>query len=302
MAKLIYLVGLPGSGKSTLANFYTVKGYKVFSSDAIRAELYGDESVQDNPQKVFNLLHKRIKNALSAGENCIYDATNVKSKTRIAFLNEIKNISCIKECVIVWAPVEVCKERNAARNKKVPDYVIERMWKNFETPYYFEGWDEISTCYTQSQEEALESFRIFSLNRIKACSFNQDNKHHKLNLGEHMSLAGRKVQTSSDSLIVATSYHDYGKLFTKTFYDKNGILCENAYYYNHQNVGAYEIFAARLAEGMEEIIKISALICYHMHPYFWENNPKMEEKYKRLWGEDFYNDILLLHEADLAAH
>ena len=301
MAKLIYLVGLPGSGKSTLANFYTVKGYKVFSSDAIRAELYGDESVQDNPQKVFNLLHKRIKDALSAGENCIYDATNVKSKTRISFLNEIKNIPCTKECVIVWAPVEVCKERNAARDRKVPDYVIERMWKNFETPYYFEGWDEISIMNSTSENSEERVNNMVA----KMRDFDQENSHHKLTLLRHcleatVKMSEMRIDVNRD-LFMAAYCHDCGKLYTKTFYNKKGELDKEAHYYNHQNVGAYEMLCPAKVTNFN-VLKISALICYHMHPYFWENNPKMEEKYKRLWGEDFYNDILLLHEADLAAH
>lgn len=297
MAKLIYLVGLPGSGKSTLANFYTVKGYKVFSSDAIRAELYGDESVQDNPQKVFNLLHKRIKDALSAGENCIYDATNVKSKTRIAFLNEIKNIPCTKECVIVWAPVEVCKERNAMRDRKVPDYVIERMWKNFETPYFFEGWDEITIM---NSTDASGEQRIRAMVE-KMKNFNQENSHHKLTLSQHCAEAFLNIKNEKVELKLAALYHDCGKIYTKTFYSKKGELDKEAHYYNHQNVGAYEILCPRERPYADDV-RVSALICYHMHPYFWKNNPKMEEKYKRLWGEDFYNDILLLHEADLAAH
>lgn len=296
MAQLIYLVGLPGSGKSTFAKGYIERGYKVFSSDAIRAELYGDESVQDNPQKVFNLLHKRIKDVLSAGENCIYDATNVKSKTRIAFLNEIKNISCEKICVVVWAPIEVCKERNAVRDRSVPDYVIERMWKNFETPYFFEGWDKIKLHISENRKEL---FLNFTKNILNNYNFPQDNSHHNLSLGEHCLQAFLKTKSNNPSVKFAAFYHDYGKLFTKTFNNRKSELDVEAHYYNHQNVGAYETLI--LPKDLDAL-KISALICYHMHPYFWENNPKMEEKYKRLWGEDFYNDILLLHEADLAAH
>lgn len=299
MTKLIYLVGLPGSGKSTFAKGYIERGYKVFSSDMIRAELYGDESVQDNPQKVFNLLHKRIKDALRAGENCIYDATNVKSKTRVAFLNEIKNISCEKICVVVWAPIEVCKERNAARDRSVPDYVIERMWKNFETPYYFEGWDKIFKADSFNSE--IRFYWKDYLNKM--VGFNQENSHHSLTLYEHCcdayyNFLGSKLD---QELEMACLFHDYGKVFTKTFYNKKGELDKEAHYYNHQNAGAYEALGLMLGYSFD-VIRMSALICYHMHPYFWENNPKMEEKYKRLWGEDFYNDILLLHEADLAAH
>ena len=78
MPFLFFLVGISGSGKSTIAQEYAEKfNAEVFSSDKIRFELYGDESIQDNPQKVFQILHKRIKTALKQGKNAIYDATNL---------------------------------------------------------------------------------------------------------------------------------------------------------------------------------------------------------------------------------
>lgn len=52
------------------------------------------------------------------------------------------------------------------------------------------------------------------------------------------------------------------------------------------------------------MLEISALIQWHMFPYFWEkdNNKKMEKKYRNLWGEELYRKIMLLHKADGAAH
>jgi hypothetical protein len=37
-----------------------------------------------------------------------------------------------------------------------------------------------------------------------------------------------------------------------------------------------------------------------MQPFFMDNE-KTRNKYKNLWGEEDYNNILLLHEADKAA-
>ena len=84
------LVGLPGSGKSTYAAEQHEKyGTHVCSSDAIRAEL-GDVNDQSNNEKVFQILHRRIKDYLRNGESVIYDATNIKSKRRRAFMAELK--------------------------------------------------------------------------------------------------------------------------------------------------------------------------------------------------------------------
>ena len=57
------------------------------------------------------------------------------------------------------------------------------------------------------------------------------------------------------------------------------------------------------ASSVESILYISSLICYHMMPYVFEKgNEKTIERYKNLWGEEFNNDIMRLHEADVAAH
>jgi hypothetical protein len=38
-----------------------------------------------------------------------------------------------------------------------------------------------------------------------------------------------------------------------------------------------------------------------MQPYF-NKEEKTKNKYRKLWGEQLYQDIMKLHEADLAAH
>lgn len=83
----VMMVGLPASGKSTYAKELAEEMKAVIcSSDAIRKELYDDENSQNNNEEVFKLLHSRIKECLREGKNVIYDATNINSKRRRAFL------------------------------------------------------------------------------------------------------------------------------------------------------------------------------------------------------------------------
>lgn len=299
MNQLIYLVGLPASGKSTICDNYKKQGYKIFSSDAIREELYGDESNQSDPGKVFQILHKRIKEALRANEDCVYDATNLVSKRRIAFLKEIANIPCEKVCLLCWAPYEVCLERNRVRERTVPEYAMERMYKQFETPAMFEGWDRLACIFTALPKQAAQQEELLALDY-----FAQDNSHHKLTLGEHMTRAWEFVAHEQYCIREAARWHDLGKVKTKAFLDSKGRPSKEAHYYNHQNVGAYDYLGLNSAKKVDMLVslEVSALICYHMHPYFWQNNPKMEQKYRRIWGEDFYNMICLIHKADVWAH
>ncbi|MCM1334191.1 MAG: ATP-binding protein, partial [Eubacterium sp.] len=88
---LIMMVGLPGSGKTLLAHDLADKlNAQVFSSDVVRAEVCGESySSQDN-QRVFPILHDRIKGALQKRQNVIYDATNIRARDRKTFLKYIR--------------------------------------------------------------------------------------------------------------------------------------------------------------------------------------------------------------------
>lgn len=54
---------------------------------------------------------------------------------------------------------------------------------------------------------------------------------------------------------------------------------------------------------IRDILYISSLINWHMRPHTaWKQSEKSRERDKMLIGEEMYNDIMLLHKADLAAH
>lgn len=306
MINFIMLVGLPASGKSTYAEKLKKKGFHVHSSDKIREELTGDVNRQDKNTDVFTELHKRIKSDLQNGFSCVYDATNMSMKNRIAFLNEIKQIDCKKTCVLFAIPVEVCKERNKARERTVPDYVFDHMLRNFWVPMYYEGWDAISIV-------SLKEYQ-FHYPIEKAVGFNQYNKNHKFDLMEHMFhtalYINRHIHDKNNNhyyrLCWAAYNHDIGKLYTQTFVDKKGNITENAHYYGHDCYGAYifllnEIYNSLM--GLNDKLYMSSLINWHMRPLTaWKQSEKSRERDRKLIGEEMYYDIILLHEADLSAH
>ena len=182
--KMIMMCGLVGSGKSTYAKELAEKhNAMIYSSDEIRKELLGDENRQDDNNLIFQTLHTRIKSALSNGNNCIYDATNINYKRRMAFLNELNKIPCEKICVFVATPFDKCLINNYHRDRQVPYYVIEKMYRHFDPPYYYEGWDKIEVYY--AQEEYKEYLGTVSMFLSKHQNYNQNNFHHELTLGEH---------------------------------------------------------------------------------------------------------------------
>ena len=234
---LFVLVGISGSGKSWLANESLKEDFEVFSSDAIRAEVFGDETDQTHNQEVFEILHKRLRVALKNGKNCMYDATNLNRKRRMAFLKSIQNIDCKKFCFVVATPFELCIERDKSRARSVGEKVIRRQISQFQLPLKEEGWDEVFIHHN----DEIDYPSIFD-------SFPKDDiphdcaPYHYEGITEHMNMVLNEVITIekvTPALIDAAAFHDVGKFYTKSFYDKKGKLCKRANYYGHENWSAY---------------------------------------------------------------
>ena len=294
---IFIMIGLPGSGKSSyavnLANYYNAK---IFSSDKLREELFGSEEIQGNNEILFKELHKRIKECLINKISAIYDATNLSYKKRKAFLDSLKNIKCYKVAIFMATPYEECLKRNLQRDRKVPEDVIERMYKSFNAPYYYEGFQELNIVYSENSKNSFGTINNW-VQQYKY--YNQENSHHSLSLGEHCFKSTENFSKVS-SLYEAAMIHDCGKPFCQTNINTKGEICEEKHYYNHENVGAYDSFFFDLTS---DHFYIAQLIQWHMRPYVvWKQSKKAEEKDRNLIGQTLYQDIILLHLADKAAH
>lgn len=314
MSKLIMMVGISGSGKSYYANKIAEKeNGVVFSSDALRGELYGDENDQSHNNEVFNELHRRIRNHLREGKVAIYDATNLSMKRRMAFLQELKRIPCEKEAVVVLASRDKCIEQNDARERKVPYSIIDKQIKQFQCPQKFEGWDNIRFAF-ENLDDCLEVDEL-----LDRCDIPHDNPHHKLNIKEHMVAAAsmKDIHMNDVIVVLAAKYHDIGKPFCKEFEDSRGNPSESAHYYNHHNVSAYLFLCsmahsavcsdcwdamAPVAKGAywSVILDVCFLINYHMEEFL--RKEESYKKFKKLIGEEKAERLHILHECDLAAH
>lgn len=320
--KFYMLVGVAGSGKSTLAAkiFQSIDSSNktvLLSSDAIREELYGDASVQDNPQKVFNIMNRYMMEHLGVGYNVIYDATNLTAKRRTALVNQIRHrfgndVYC--SCEVVAALEEECVERQSMRARKVPADVIHRQICQFEMPFWNEGWDKIHITRT-----GTEKFSVHDL-LMNVWDTDQCNSHHTLCLGEHCYSAAQLAQDivmgsnvansriffkESDMIATvlddAAMYHDIGKYYTQSFTNAKGEPTGEAHYYNHNNYSAWLMACDGEYHDYEDgwILAI-ALVQWHMQYY---TVPKMDEWLsKRRFDKLFCFLLDILHEADKAAH
>lgn len=299
MSKFLMMCGLPASGKSTIAQELAIKySANIHSSDALRRELFGDENDNSKNNELFQELHKRIKQDLSDGKNVIYDATNIHYKRRKAFLGEISKCGCEKICYLVATPYEICQLQNKGREREVPEHVIKRMYTTFYIPQKYEGWDDIQIHWNMGEPN-------WSISELLKYSdgFNQDNPHHDLTLGGHLRKCLINISSSDYVLGMAAILHDIGKPFTKTFRNKKGELSDIAHYYDHHLVGAYNAMFYLKSSGFDDeaILEICNYIQWHMQPYFIETE-KARAKFVRLVGQEFYDKLMLLHQADQAAH
>lgn len=297
----IMMVGLPYSGKSYYAEKLSKEyGAVVHSSDAIRAEILGDVQDQNNNGKVFEVLHRRVYDDLSNGKSVIYDATNINYKRRMDAIQRLKRIPCEKVCYLMATPFSECVERSKCRERVVPYEVLERMYKSIWIPQYYEGWDRIEIVYPDGFK-TLDTKELFWGENGLAW-INQDNPHHNLTVGAHCIATYANIHGGSPELYEAAMLHDIGKPFTKAFKNSKGEDSDIAHYYDHHHVSAYD--SLFYISPALDVLYVVGLIQWHMRPFELERVPKSKkalDKFKRLIGEKMYNDVMVLHEADIKA-
>lgn len=286
MSTIYVLCGIPGSGKSTWARHYIEENpnTKLISSDAIRAELFGDESDQSHNIEAFNEFYNRANKYLLEGYDIILDATHTSRRARYRlFCGDLSIKTHTIICKVFPTPVEVCIERDAKRARSVGENVIRKFYNSFQIPYIEEGWDRIDVIYEVAPSTSFSDFFR------KMEGFNQKTKWHQLTLDKHCEKVYTELlEISSDrALLLAALLHDYGKLYTQSF-DENG----EAHYYNHASVGTYEL----LSHGYTNL-KVLFYINYHMYPFSWVND-KTVDRYKLYFGAENVRNLVLLNRCD----
>lgn len=308
MATLNIIIGIPGSGKSNYAKKYLLTNNSVYlSSDDIRVELYGFED-QTHNDVVFETMKKRTLNALKEGKDVIYDATNLNKKRRSGIINEAHKLDAQIDAYLCCTPINIILERNITRaERQLPWDKLVQMIQSIEPPMYYEGFDNIYLIDGGMYNDVYDYNFL-----IKECSgYNQDNPHHYETLEEHIKAVTKKAEDLGETLKLrndaeilrqAARYHDFGKLYTKSFNDKKG----HYVYYGHDKVSTYlylcHIRKQNLIDELNRVrlcdrhYQTAALILNHMEWYRREDMTPIKELFN---DDDLYYMLKLLHEADL---
>ncbi len=112
------LIGPCGAGKTTYAaELLKRPDTHLLSPDALRDEL--------------------------SGFHCVYDATCYNRKNRKGIIAHAQFLGYEIEAHVFRTPIEVCKARNAGRERRVPDEVIDRQFARWQEPELSEGFARI---------------------------------------------------------------------------------------------------------------------------------------------------------------
>lgn len=137
LVELTLLIGLPASGKSTLARQWVTDSpcCVLISTDAIRATLFGSETIQGPWPLVWREIDAQFRYAIGQthhGLACgaIYDATNAVRRQR----REVMQLAIalgFTQITGIWldCSLETCLARNRMRSRQVPPDVIEKMYR-----------------------------------------------------------------------------------------------------------------------------------------------------------------------------
>jgi|GEM_PF-946108 len=129
---LIFLIGIPGSGKSSQASYLDQNfDSEIISPDRIRQQLFGDVQIQGSWGRIWQQAVGELRRVLHSEKLAIYDATNARCRHRR------QTIACCRalgfqQIMGIWLdiPLEVCLQRNQARDRQVPETVIKNMYQD----------------------------------------------------------------------------------------------------------------------------------------------------------------------------
>lgn len=308
MARLNIMIGIPGSGKTKYAKTNLLNENTVYlSSDDIRVDMFGFEDQTHNAE-VFERMKRETLTALQNGFDVVYDATNLNKKRRSDIIKRAKIYGAEVNAYLCCTPINIILERNLTRQERqIPWDKLIQMIQSIEPPMYYEGFDNIYLIDGGMYND------VYGYNfLIKECfGYNQDNPHHYETLEEHIKAVTKKAESLGEKLTLrndaeilrqAARYHDFGKLYTKSFNNKKG----HCVYYSHDKISTYlylcHIRKQNLIDKLNRVrlcdshYQTAALILNHMEWYRREDMAPIKEMFN---DDDLYHMLKLLHEADI---
>lgn len=174
MLKAFYLAGGPGSGKTSVAQdcfavaaqgetAVSIYGLQYTNSDiafeaALRAENINPEDLEEfqrtdpvmwNKTKEMRFEAERITDAqrnayLNQRVGIVYDGTGRDYRKRLAQKEHAESLGYDTYLIFVQTPLDMAYERNEERTRRLPESVVEKVWRQTEAnrPHYMWAFGE----------------------------------------------------------------------------------------------------------------------------------------------------------------
>ncbi|HEY7044033.1 MAG TPA: LLM class flavin-dependent oxidoreductase [Nocardioidaceae bacterium] len=144
---LVVLVGASASGKSTWAQA-RFRSAEIVSSDDLRAVIGSGRHDLDATDEAFSLLDQIVAGRLRRGLTTVVDTLGLDAVRRRGQRDLGKAAALPTVAVLFDTPAELCRRRNAARDRPVPARVLTDQLKRFRPvldEVAAEGWDLVTT-------------------------------------------------------------------------------------------------------------------------------------------------------------
>lgn len=136
------LCGFPGCGKTNYASILP-QDYVIICPDDFRVVLTGHEYFAPAEDAVWSHVKIAARVFVHQGKHVTIDATHLTKGSRAQWIKIANSLNVPIYCTYINTPFETCLERNNARNRVVPQDVMERMKENFDPPTQDEGFEQI---------------------------------------------------------------------------------------------------------------------------------------------------------------
>lgn len=144
---IFLMIGPSGSGKSYFARKLNAQLYDesiLISSDSARAVIGRGEEDQSVNRQVFEWINYTCEYILKyTTYSVIVDSCALTHEHRDSFIKLAKMYNKNIRAFVFTTSIEQCKINNMNRERKVPDYVIDKQFKILSFPLLADGFDRI---------------------------------------------------------------------------------------------------------------------------------------------------------------